>query len=76
MSITHKINSMADYEHMDVFGMSCDRCGRKHSHSRCVAGEISDEARKSGWKTVPGKKLSDPMRWSCPHCLTDSEKAK
>lgn len=49
-----------------AFAVQCDfGCKKEVSKKRFTFGEAADEARKFGFITVPGLRLTDPSNWCC-----------
>lgn len=53
----------------DGYVVCCDECGLASSKCSDVdeSGAIG-HARKKGYVTIPGKKVSDAFSWLCPEC--------
>jgi phage FluMu protein Com len=59
--------------------IQCDFCQKLAKKVGFNIDEALDAARKEGFRTKPGAKLTDPLKWACPHCIearqaTESQK--
>ena len=48
--------------------VTCDKCGVEAQSLGKDPGDASDKARKSGFKTLPAKSISEPSQWRCSRC--------
>ncbi len=51
---------------------TCDVCGKTESHHGNME-KVTQFIRKNNWKTIPGKRSSDPMQWACASCKKQYE---
>jgi len=54
--------------------VQCDFCHKLAKKVGFNIDEALDMAYKMGFRTIPGAKLTDPLKWACPHCISSNER--
>jgi hypothetical protein len=56
---------------LDQYRVRCATCGSTTTGA-ATPGDAADLARRIGFVTQPGARLSDPVRWVCQRCATST----